>query len=130
MENTHYVVYTMFSRSLEVMSKTFRRDLYGLRASGFPIEMVEPPVPDPLAAAQYSCLYWVDHLLDCNRGHTTIDLTDGGSVYQFLRTNYIFWLEALSLTKRLPDGIVMIMKLENWIKVSHIAILRILQTRL
>jgi hypothetical protein len=119
------VIYTIFSKSLEVMSKTLRRDIYGLRDPGLPIEMVEPPVPDPLAAAQYSCLYWVDHLLDCDRGHTTIDLTDGGSVYQFLRTNYIFWLEALSLTKRLPDSIVMVMKLENWIKVSHIAISRI-----
>ena len=57
--------------------------LYGLRASGFPIEMVEPPVPDSLAVAQYSCLYWVDHLLDCDRGHTTNDLKDGGSVHQF-----------------------------------------------
>jgi hypothetical protein len=84
------VTYTLFSKSLEVMSQTLRRDIYGLRAPGFQIEMVEPPVPDPLAAAQYSCLYWVDHLLDCDRGHTTIDLIDGSSIYQFLRTNYMF----------------------------------------
>jgi hypothetical protein len=114
------VVYTMFSRSLEIMSKTFQRNIYGLRAPGFPIEMIEPPVPDPLAVAQYSCLYWVDHLLDCDRGHTTNDLKDGSSVHQFLKTSYIFWLEAHSLMKSLPDGIVMIMKLENMIKVSHL----------
>ncbi|KAH6703070.1 hypothetical protein BKA61DRAFT_528255 [Leptodontidium sp. MPI-SDFR-AT-0119] len=116
--------YTMFSKSLDIMSKALRRDIYGLCAPGFPIEMVKPPVPDSLAAVQYSCLYWVDHLLNCDRGLTTIDLIDGGSVYQFLRTNYMFWLEALSLMKSLPDGIVMIMKLENLIKVSHIAIRR------
>jgi hypothetical protein len=87
--------------------------------------MVEPPVPDSLAVAQYSCLYWVDHLLDCDRGHTTNDLKDGGSVHQFLKTSYIFWLEAHSLMKSLPDGIVMIMKLENRIKVSYNVILRI-----
>ena len=119
------VVYTMFSRSLEVMFKTFRRDMYGLHAPGFPIEKVEPPIPDPLAVAQYSCLYWVDHLLDCDRGYTTNDLKDGGSVHQFLTTSYIFWLEAHSLMKSLPDGIEMIMKLENRIKVSHNVILRI-----
>ncbi len=118
------VVYTMFLRSLEVMSKTLRRDIYDLRAPGFPIEKVEPPVPDPLAIAQYSCLYWVDHLLDCDRGHTTNDLKDGGSVHQFLKTSYIFWLEAHSLMKSLPDSIVMIIKLENRIKVSHNMILR------
>ncbi|KAL5327862.1 hypothetical protein ACEPPN_005568 [Leptodophora sp. 'Broadleaf-Isolate-01'] len=110
------VIHTMFSRSLEVMSKTLQRDIYGLRAPGYPIEMVESPLPDLLTVAQYSCLYWVDYLLDCDIGHTTIDLTDEGSVYQFLRTNYLFWLEALSLIKRLPDSIVMMMKLENLIK--------------
>ncbi|PVH70494.1 hypothetical protein DL98DRAFT_564143 [Cadophora sp. DSE1049] len=98
------VIYTMFSKSLEIMSKTLRRDIYGLRAPGFPIEMVEPPV---------------NHLLNCDKGHTTINLINDSSVYQFLKTNYIFWLEALSLTKRLPDGIVIIIKLENWIKVDE-----------
>ena len=123
------VIYTIFSRLLEVISKTLRRDIYGLRDPGLQIEMVKPPVPDPLGAAQYSCLYWVDYLLDCNRGHTTINLIDSGSVHQFLRTSYVYWLEALSLMKSLPDGIVMIMKLENWLKVSYIAILRMLLER-
>ena len=91
---------------------------------GYLIEMVEPPVPDPLAATQYSCCYWVNHLLDCDRGHTTIDLIDGGSVHQFLRTNYIFWLEALSLIKCLPDGIIIIIKLEILIMVRHFMTLK------
>jgi hypothetical protein len=39
------------------MSKTFQRDIYGLRAPGFPIKIVEPLVLDLLAIAQYSCLY-------------------------------------------------------------------------
>jgi hypothetical protein len=115
------VNYTMFSRSREVMSSTLRRDIYRLHAPGFLIDKVEPPVPDPLAAVQYSCVHWVDHLLDCDREDTTNDLKDGGSVHQFLRTSYIYWPEALSLTKNLPDGIVMIMKLENWLKVSYAA---------
>jgi hypothetical protein len=113
------VNYTMFSRSLEVMSRTLRRDIYGLYAPGLLTEKVKPPLPDPLAAAQYSCLYWIDHLLDCDRGRTTNDLEDGGTVYQFFRTSYLYWLEALSLMKSLPDGIVVIMKLENWLQVSY-----------
>jgi hypothetical protein len=43
------IVYIIFSRSLEVISKTFQRNIYGLRASGFPIEIVEPLVSDLLA---------------------------------------------------------------------------------
>jgi hypothetical protein len=118
------VNYTMFSRSREVIIRTLRRDIYGLHSPGFPNEKVEPPVPDPLAAAQYSCLYWVDHLLDCDRKDTTNDVKDGGSVHRFLEMSYIYWLEALSLMKSLPDGIVMIIKLENWLKVSHARILQ------
>ena len=51
------VNYTIFSRSREIMSRTLQRDIYMLHAPGFPIDKVEPPVPDPLAVVQYSCLY-------------------------------------------------------------------------
>jgi hypothetical protein len=63
------------------MSKTFWRDIYGLYTPGFPIKKVEPLIPDPLAVAQYSCLYWVNHLFNCDRGHTINDLKDGGFIY-------------------------------------------------
>jgi WD40 repeat protein len=82
----------------------------------FPIEKVEPPISDPLVAAQYSCIYWINYLLDCNKENTTNDFQDSGSVYQFLRARYIFWLETLSLVKSLLNGIVMIRKLENWLR--------------
>jgi hypothetical protein len=42
-----------------------------------------------------------------------------------LITSYIFWLEAYSLIKSLLDSIIIIIKLENRIKVSHNMILRI-----
>ncbi|CZR65327.1 related to vegetatible incompatibility protein HET-E-1 [Phialocephala subalpina] len=91
-----------------------------LRAPGMSINQVEPPHPDPLAAARYSCLYWGDHLIDCDvRGNTIDDLKNGGSVSSFLNTSYLYWLEALSLMKSLPDGIVMIIKLENWLQASE-----------
>jgi hypothetical protein len=81
---------------------------------------VKQPDPDPLAIARYSCLYWGDHLMDCDVGGNTInDLKDGGSVYDFLSTIYLYWLEALSLMKSLPDGIVLIIKLKNWLQVSY-----------
>ena len=77
---------------------------------------MKQPDPDPLAAARYSCLHWGDHLIDCDVGRNTInDLKDNGLVYNFLSTSYLYWLEALSLLKSLPDGIVMIIKLEDWL---------------
>ncbi|KAK2052002.1 NACHT-domain-containing protein [Colletotrichum caudatum] len=56
--------WTVASRSIQVMSKTLRRDIYSLRAPGFPIDRVKPPDPDPLAPARYSCVYWVNHLAE------------------------------------------------------------------
>jgi len=57
----HYVI---FLRSLQVISRTLQRDIYNLRALGYPIERVKQPDPDLLAVLRYSCIYWVDHLCD------------------------------------------------------------------
>lgn len=84
-EDVHY---TIFSRSLQVMSRKLQRNIYGLCALGFPIDQVEQPNLDPLAGANYSCIYWVDHMYgwDSSKGakHTN-DLEDGGVIDQFLR---------------------------------------------
>ncbi len=115
--------YAIFSRSLQVMSRTLRRDVYSLGYPGKSIDQVEPPDQDLLAAVRYSCLYWVDHLFDYlldynTRGHTNDDLKDGGSVGQFLCRSYLYWLEALSLTRNLSRAIIMIKKFENRLQVS------------
>jgi hypothetical protein len=120
-ENVHS---SIFSRSLQAMSYTLRRDVYSLRAPGISIDQVKPPVPDPLATVRYSCLYWVDHLLECDpEGIIHNNLQDNGSVHKFLRQSFLYWFEALSLIRSLPHGIVMIRKLEDWVQVSFYVIL-------
>ncbi|KAH8600212.1 WD40-repeat-containing domain protein [Bisporella sp. PMI_857] len=115
--DTHH---TIFSRSLQVMSRTLRRDIYSLSAPGISIDQVKPPDPDLLDAARYSCLYWIDHLLDCiTKGNTMNNFKDGGSVYSFLCQSFLYWLEALSLMRSLSDGILMIRKLENWLQADE-----------
>ncbi|PVH67321.1 NACHT-domain-containing protein, partial [Cadophora sp. DSE1049] len=106
--------HAIFSRSLQLMSITLRRDVYSLRAPGISMDQVKQPDPDPLAAVQYSCLYWVNHLLECQTRRDTIkDLKDSGPVYSFLRQYFLYWLEALSLLKSVSEGIFMIRKLDN-----------------
>jgi hypothetical protein len=113
------VHHTIFSRSLQVMSQTLRRDIYSLRTPGTSVDQVEAPNPDPLAAARYSCLYWVDHLLNCDtRENMIININNSGVVFKFLHQSYLYWLEALSLMKGLSDGILVIRKLESWLQVS------------
>jgi hypothetical protein len=123
-EDVHH---TLFSQSLQVMSKTLQRDVYSLRAPGISINEIKVPDPDPLAAARYSCLYWGDHLLECNAGGINHDLEDGGSLEKFLIQSYLYWLEALSLMGSLSSGVVTIRKLENWLQVSFYSFLNIVK---
>ena len=82
-ESTHR---TILLRSLQVMSKTIGRDIYGLDAPGFSIDQVKPPDPDPLSSVRYSCVYWINHLFDCNPTRkATSDVQDNRSVDKFLR---------------------------------------------
>jgi len=116
-EEAHYVI---FSRSLQVMSRTLRQDMYCLHMLGYPIEQVELPDPDPLATSRYSCIYWVDHLCNWNANSYTnhgVDLQDGGVVDVFVRKKYLYWLEALSLCRSMSDGVVSMAKLEALIQV-------------
>jgi hypothetical protein len=113
----HYVI---FLRSLQVMSRTLRRDIYSLCALGYPIERVKQPDPDPLAVSRYSCIYWVDHLYDWNSNtyaNHKVDLQDGGMVDVFVRKKYLYWLEALSLCRSMSAGVLSMAKLEALIQV-------------
>lgn len=111
-EETHYAI---FLRSLHVMSKTLKRDIYSLGALGYPIKKVKRLEPDLLAAGRYSCIYWADHLSDWNpnccadrRG----DLQNGGVIDEFIRKKYLYWFEALSLCGGVSDGVISMAKLE------------------
>ncbi len=97
------------------MSNTLRRDIYSFSAPGFPIDEVEPPDPDLLAAARYSCIYWVNHLRYCGPQN---DFRYGGSIDVFLRQNYLHWLEALSLLRCISEGTASILELERLFEVS------------
>lgn len=109
----------IFSRSLQIIFKTLRRDIYNIKHPGFPIEQVRQPNPDPLAIARYSCVYWVDHLQDCNFGKSANqDLHEGGAVDNFLRQKYLCWIEALSLLRKISEGIAAIAKLDSLLQVS------------
>ncbi|CAI6226311.1 unnamed protein product [Periconia digitata] len=94
--------------------------MYNLGAPGYPIERVALPDPDPLGKARYSCIYWVDHLRNCGSTTTTgphINLQDKGIIEKFIQQKYLYWLEALSLCKSMPKGVVSMAELEALIYV-------------
>jgi hypothetical protein len=116
---TEAIHYSVFSRSLAIMS-TLQRDIYSLRDLGYPIELVEPPNPDPLAASRYSCMYWFDHLSEWSLTSTATSLTelrDDGVVHRFVKEKFLYWLEALSLCKSLLKGVGIMLKLKVLVNV-------------
>jgi hypothetical protein len=77
----------MLMQSLQAMHKTLRRDMYGLRALGTPIDRAKQPTSNPLAAVGYSCIYWVDHLEESVKVEALLRML----YLYFLRLVYLFW---------------------------------------
>ncbi|SPO02390.1 related to Vegetative incompatibility protein HET-E-1 [Cephalotrichum gorgonifer] len=105
----------IFSRALEVLSRTLRRDIYGLTDPGFSIDDVSPRSPDPLAPVRYSCMYWVDHIQDADPAEesTLEHLQDGGIVHIFLQRKYLYWLEAVGLLRSMSQAVSAVQKLQK-----------------
>lgn len=111
-EDTHEKT---FFRSLEILHKVLKRDIYSLREPGSPIDEVSVPSPDPLDTARYSCVYWVDHLCEsCSSMENVNDNQKSGDVvHKFFEEKYLYWLEALSLLQAMSGGVAAIRKLED-----------------
>ncbi|KAM7190941.1 hypothetical protein V8F33_009174 [Rhypophila sp. PSN 637] len=109
-EDIHHII---FSRSLNAMSLVLRRDIYNLKAPGFPIDKVQPPPSDPLATVRYLCVFWVDHLCNSIPNKDTPQRNTLDSVQTFVEQKYLYWLEALSLLRAMPDGVIAITQLNG-----------------
>jgi hypothetical protein len=111
----------ILSKSLAHLSKTLHRDLYSLKALGFPIKNVRVPKPDPLAASRYPCVYWIDHLYESKLGSSANIISDQEGlsfVYEFLKEKYLYWLEGLSLCQSMEKGVVSMTKLWSLVQVG------------
>ena len=105
----HHMV---FSRSLDLLSEALKRDIYDLQAPGCLINQVSKPESDPLAAIQYSCIFWIDHLHDSAARE---NLDQSGRILAFFERKYLQWLEALSLLSNIPAGVRAMEKLEGYL---------------
>jgi hypothetical protein len=112
----------LFTRSLELMSSTLKRDMYSLGKPGFLIDEADTPNPDPLATVRYSCVYWIDHLYDSKPRSwvkSVGDLKVGGAIEEFMKKKYLYWLEGLSLCRSIGKGVISMGKLCSLVQVRH-----------
>jgi hypothetical protein len=121
-DGTGAIHQSIFSRSLEALSETLRKDMYDLKELGTSIEDVQVPRKDPMAASRYPCLYWIDHLCDSEPELETKscgDVQSADLVEKFIREKYLYWLEALSLCKSVAKGIISMARLCPIFEVCH-----------
>ncbi|KAL9620623.1 MAG: hypothetical protein Q9160_004877 [Pyrenula sp. 1 TL-2023] len=64
---------------------------------------------------QYACRYWVDHLV-CSKDEEIWD-----QAYIFFKDNFLYWLEVMSLTKRMLESLRMIDLLLNNVSAGETA---------
>ncbi|KAF5877798.1 putative beta transducin-like protein [Botrytis fragariae] len=115
MEDVHK---SIFSRSLQAMSCTLRRNIYNLAAPGISIDQIKQPGVDPITPIKYSCIYWVDHLNNTHPGQQKEQLQDNDEVHKFLKVHFLHWLEAMSLIGKISECITAIKSLESCISVE------------
>ena len=109
-ENVHHII---FSRSLNAMATVLRRDMYGLKEPGYPIAELQAQSPDPLGTVRYSCIFWIDHLYDSISNGNTTESHIYHMIQTFIEQKYLYWLEALSLLRAVPAGIIAIRQLDG-----------------
>lgn len=118
LDGIEYVHQDILEKSLTILHKTLRKDIYNLRAPGYAIEDVKPLLLDPLAVSRYPCVYWVDHFCDSKPSATNQKTTRAIDV--FLEEKYLYWLEALSLCGSMAKGIISITRLWDLVQVRLI----------
>ncbi|KAF7522219.1 hypothetical protein G7054_g12211 [Neopestalotiopsis clavispora] len=107
----------VFVRSLELLGENLRRDICGLGAPAFRADQVSPSNLAPLAKIQYSSVTWVDHLEKSGFGREAVHDVDHSEAVEllinFVKTEYLHWLEALSLMRSISAGVKAISKLNT-----------------
>lgn len=115
--------HSIFCKSLKIIPKILKRDIYGLSSPGYPVTQVKQPEPDPLATVRYACVHWIDHLTEysfCQNKNANEGFRENDLISGFLLEDFLHWVEALSLLRSLAKGIASMIALECFLKVCFL----------
>ncbi|KAK0763152.1 hypothetical protein N5P37_004137 [Trichoderma harzianum] len=104
--------YEWFERCLAIMHGSLQKDICKLRspdtkARDITKDQVNNCISFPV---QYACRYWIQHLQRSGQ-----DWMNHRGMKDFFRTDFLGWLEILSLLGRLSEGINLLAGLESWL---------------
>ncbi len=111
---------TLAEECLQLMSKRLGQNICGIGAPGTPVANIDTSRITQVLPLEvkYACLYWIQHLQKSNAS-----LDDNDQVHQFLRLHLLHWLEALAWLGKASEGILEIISLAAYIKVSDFQVL-------
>lgn len=112
---------------LRLLSDELKRNICGLKLPDTEVNDIQnAQIESCLSLAlQYACRYWVAHLEKISRDRLvdTGLFQESGPVHKFFTKDFLHWLEAISLTRRVSEGVLMIIKLESLLEVSSFTLL-------
>lgn len=104
--------YDLFERCLVIMHGSLPQDICKLRNPAAKARDITKDQRDKCISfpIQYACRYWIQHLQRSGR-----DWKNHGGMKDFFWTDFLGWLEVLSLLGRLSEGINLLAGLESWL---------------
>ncbi|GAB1205469.1 hypothetical protein APSETT445_004145 [Aspergillus pseudonomiae] len=95
----------LYQHCLKVMSNTLRRDICCLEDPGIHVTDIKPSVVHEFLPeqVQYACSHWLDHLQQSD-----IVASNDARLYDFLRTHFVHWLEAMTVMGSIPIAIMIL----------------------
>ena len=88
--------YSIFQSTLQRLQETLHRNMYSAPDDTLYIHEISKPPSTVMDSIRYGCIYWVEHLSKSPShaigSHSTCLLVE-----TFLKTRYLYWLEAMSL---------------------------------
>ena len=122
--NFHIVSETAHSRlaqrCLQILSHSLCQDICHLKLPAFAIQNVTPEVVDSCIPkhVQYACQYFAYHLSRMSGQQIRqAGVCNDGALHVFLKHNFLNWLEAMSLMRRMPESVDIVTLLESLIDV-------------
>jgi len=96
--------YLIFQSTMRGMQANLHRNVYSVPDDTLYIHEISKPPSSPLDSLRYGCIYWVEHLLESDL-HAVESRSACLRVEAFLKTQYLYWLEAMSLLRCVSTAI-------------------------
>ncbi|XRM45048.1 hypothetical protein ABZX51_008150 [Aspergillus tubingensis] len=96
---------------LNLLSSTLKQDICSLDDPSFLAKDIDPSLLDQKipVRVRYASQYWSHHLQQAD-----LELSDDDCVHQFLKQNFLYWLELMSILRMIPAATLNVIELESY----------------